>query len=107
MEKSQFSNESTPATAAVMPRTLVITPMEYAKPDGSFIYFSGVFGSDVDSIGSDVWVATFYDRNEAEAYILGCKAFGNPVGGVRLSLKLAGETNGARVCGSPETSDGG
>jgi hypothetical protein len=72
-------------TVEVMPRTLIIRPMAYRHPAGGEIFFSGVFGNDADSKGAgDVWVATFFDRQEAEAFVMGSKAFGQTVTGVRL-----------------------
>jgi hypothetical protein len=91
---------SKPDTQTVLPRTLVIKPMEY-KQGTQFIYFSGVFGRMPDSKDDDVWCATFYDRNEAESWLLGCKTFGQAVHGIRLTLKTkeAGKDDAARVEG--------
>lgn len=101
MEKTDLLNAPllTPVpTVGVMPRTLIIRPMEYKHPSGTPVYFSGVFGNDADSKeAGDIWCATFYDRNEAEMFVMASKTFGNPVAGVRLQLQVvqAGETGNA------------
>lgn len=110
MEKSDLQSvvEAKPAEVSVMPRTLIIRPMEYKGPNGDPIYFSGVFGNDADSKeAGDTWAATFYDRQEAEAYIMASKTFGQPVLGVRLALAKPGEADGARVSDSAQAPVGG
>ena len=95
MEKSDLTPTLTVPEVQVMPRTLIIRPMEYKHPVGVSVYFSGIMGNDADSKETgDVWVGTFYDRNEAEAFILASKTFGQPIVGVRLSIPKV-ETNGA------------
>lgn len=78
-----------PDTQSVRPNTLIIRPMEYNQ-FGVKIMFSGVFGTSADSKeNSDVWCATFYDRDEAEMFVMASKSFGKPVIGVRLPTKAA------------------
>ena len=88
-DKTDFAAKqaATVQTVGVMPRTLIIRPMEYKHPIGVPVMFSGVFGADADSKdGNDIWVATFYDRNEAEMFIMASKTFGQMVAGVRLQV---------------------
>jgi hypothetical protein len=91
MEKSNLVE--TPAQLAVkgvqvMPRTLIIRPMAYKHPTGAEIFFSGIFGNDADSkAAGDIWIGTFFNRLEAEAYIMASKTMGEPVLGVRLGIK--------------------
>jgi hypothetical protein len=85
MEKTKI--EPTVPKVEVLPRTLIIRPMEYKHPLGVAIFFSGVFGNDIDSpAAGDIWVATFFDRNEAEAFLMASKTFGQTVTGARLGL---------------------
>jgi hypothetical protein len=88
VDKSDLTPKVEVPKVEVMPRTLIIRPMQYKHPIGLDIYFSGVFGNDADSKeAGDVWVATFFDRNEAEAFLMASKAFGQTVKGVRMGLK--------------------
>lgn len=87
----------------VMPRTLIIRPMEYQHPSGVALYFSGVFGNDADSKeAGDIWVATFFDRNEAEAFIMASKTFGQTVTGVRMGLAKEEHSGVERISCRPE-----
>jgi hypothetical protein len=88
VDKSDLTPKVEVPKVEVLPRTLIIRPMQYKHPAGLDIYFSGVFGNDADSKeAGDVWVATFFDRNEAEAFILASKTFGQTVTGVRMGLQ--------------------
>lgn len=88
MEKPDFAKVVEVPKVPVLPRTLGLRPMEYKHPLGVSVYFAGVFGRDQASPAgdNDVWVATFFDTNEAEAFILASKTFGQEVIGVRLTL---------------------
>lgn len=71
----------------LMPRTLIIRPMQYKHPNGVDLYFSGVFGNDADSKqAGDIWAATFFSRDEAEAWVMASKTFGQTVTGVRMGI---------------------
>jgi hypothetical protein len=111
VDKTDFNSQKPTQeqlTVNVLPRTLIIRPMEYKHPIGIPMFFSGVFGTDPDSKeAGDIWVGTFFDRNEAEAYLLASKTFGQPVAGVRLTIVKQEKQNGAGVSGSPETPSGG
>lgn len=102
MEKSDLTPQLTVPSVEIMPRTLIIRPMEYKHPLGLAIFFSGVFGNDADSpAAGDVWVSTFFDRNEAEAFIMASKAFGQTVTGVRMGLAKEQESGVERIPDSP------
>lgn len=86
MEKTKV--EAKPDTVPVRPNTLMRRPMEYKHPVGVNVYFHGVFGTDADSKeAGDIWIATFFDLNECEAYIMASKAFGQLINGVRLTAQ--------------------
>ena len=101
MEKSDLTPKLEVPKVEIMPRTLIIRPMQYKHPLGLDIYFSGVFGNDADSkAAGDVWVATFFDRNEAEAFIMASKTFGQTVTGVRMGLAKEEESGVERISDS-------
>jgi hypothetical protein len=90
--------EPTIPKVEIMPRTLIIRPMQYKHPAGPDVYFSGVFGNDADSkAAGDVWIATFFDRDEAEAFIMASKSFGQTVAGVRMGLAKEEESGYERI----------
>jgi hypothetical protein len=98
MEKSDLTPQLTVPKVEVMPRTLIIRPMEYRHPIGIPVFFSGVFGNDAESPqAGDIWVATFFDRNEAEAFIMASKTFGQTVTGVRMGLAKEQESGVERI----------
>jgi hypothetical protein len=98
---ADVQTEPTVPKVEIMPRTLIIRPMEYKHPIGVTIFFSGVFGNDADSKeAGDIWVATFFDRNEAEAFIMASKTFGQTVTGVRMGLAKE-EQSGVRKIEPP------
>ncbi len=104
MEKTDFTKPEVTvqaATVPVMPRTLMIRPMEYKHPAGVSVFFAGVFGNDADSKeAGDVWVATFVDRDEAESFILASKTVGQMIMGMRLAQELKkpeGSSDAVRV----------
>lgn len=102
MEKSDLTPPVTVPQVEIMPRTLIIRPMQYKHPVGIDVYFSGVFGNDADSKqAGDVWVATFFDRNEAEAFIMASKTFGQTVTGVRMGLAKEEESGVERISDRP------
>lgn len=101
MEKSDLTPQLTVPKVEIMPRTLIIRPMEYKHPLGLLLYFSGVFGNDADSKqAGDIWVATFFDRNEAEAFVMASKTFGQTVAGVRMGLAKEEESGVERISDS-------
>lgn len=66
----------------VLPRTLVLKAMPI--PGGEAI---GVYGSEVIAEGAtaDVWCASFFDEDEAKAWILGSRQFGQAIKGGRIA----------------------
>jgi hypothetical protein len=71
----------------VLPRTLGIRPLTYAAGETK-ITVSGVYGGRDGS----VWCATFYDEPEAQAWIIACNQFGQPVRGIKT-----GAADGPRI----------
>src|ERR1700734_4066909 len=70
---------------SVRPNTLVIKPVPFSQA-GITEDFAGVFGGKDE----DVWVATFLDPDEAEAWIIGNKRFGMPIKGAVLGTRSTG-----------------
>ena len=66
----------------VRPRTLIVRAVPYTQ-SGVNVSFAGVFGGQ----DGNVWVATFLDPDEAEAWIEGCKRFGEPIKGAVLGTR--------------------
>jgi hypothetical protein len=98
MEKSDLTPAVTVPKVEVMPRTLIIRPMQYKHPLGIDVFFSGVFGNDAESkAAGDIWIATFFDRNEAEAFLMASKTFGQTVTGVRLGLAKEQESGVEKI----------
>jgi hypothetical protein len=63
-------------TEAVKPQTLTIKPMPFRQGSVETVFF-GVFGGPLQ----DVWVATFFDLGEAQAWRIGQQYSGAPVNG--------------------------
>jgi hypothetical protein len=88
MDKTDFDAKAKflatlPQEENVLPRTLVIKPLVYKQPaPANDLMFSGVYGGQ----DGDIWTATFYDNNEAQAFIIGSNHFGRPVKGVKVTL---------------------
>jgi hypothetical protein len=87
MEKTEFVSVKQVEMIAVLPRTITIKP-ETMKlgPDVDSTMFV-VYGT--DAADRKVWLATFIDEQEAEAWVHGSKIFGRPVTGA----VLAGQCN--------------
>ncbi len=62
---------------SVMPKTLVVKTMKYQQGAAEHD-LSAVYGGKQEN----VWVATFVDNDEAQAFILGSNHFGQPVKGI-------------------------
>lgn len=83
MDKTEFKAIKTVETIAVLPRTLTIKPETMKMgPDVDSTMFV-VYGS--DAADRRVWIATFIDQQEAEAWVHGSKVFGRPVTGAVLA----------------------
>lgn len=75
-EKTVFKKQV--ETDNVLPRTLTIKQLKFTQGDVEMT-FHGVYGGD----DSKVWCATFFDSDEAMAWIQASTVFGRPVlGGV-------------------------
>ncbi len=82
MEKSKFKEILVPI--AVIPRSMILRPMAFKHGDVE-AQFWGVFGKkDGTEENETVWCATFFDRDEAEAWLQGNMHFGRPVAGAVL-----------------------
>jgi hypothetical protein len=66
----------------VLPRTLGIRPLK--SEDGEA---HGVYGSSPGNVGN-VWVATFFDHQEAQAWIMASNAFGQPIRGTIINKPI-------------------
>lgn len=82
-DKTVFVSVKQVEMISVLPRTLTIKP-ETMKlgPDVDSTMFV-IYGLDVAD--RKVWVATFIDEQEAEAWVHGSKVFGRPVTGAVLA----------------------
>jgi hypothetical protein len=87
VEKTTYVTVKKVETIAVLPRTLEIKP-ETMKlgPDVDSTMFV-VYGR--DAADRKVWLATFIDDEEAQAWVHGSKVFGRPV----MGAVLAGQGN--------------
>jgi hypothetical protein len=83
MEKTEYQVEARVETITVLPRTLTIKPetMKLGAGIDSTMYV--VYGQ--DAADRRVWLATFIDEQEAEAWVHGSKVFGRPVTGAVLA----------------------
>jgi hypothetical protein len=91
MEKTDFKPR--PVEENVLPRTLVIKPLKYLRSATSAeITFFGVYGGQDEN----VWTATFYNEDEAKAWVIANNHFGRPVKGalVGVSNDAAGIQSG-------------
>lgn len=72
-------------SANVLPRTLVLKVMPI--PGGEAV---GVYGSEIIAEGAtaDIWVASFFDQDEAKAWIYGSMKFGQSVKGGRIAPRV-------------------
>jgi hypothetical protein len=81
MDKTEYKKELVVETISVLPRTLEIK-REAMKVGDVNAYMFVVYG--YDPAPRKVWVATFIDEQEAEAWVHGSKTFGRPVLGAVL-----------------------
>ena len=82
MEKTEFTQIKSLDYVHVSPRTLVVTPEQMKLPGADATAFV-VYGK--DPADRKVWVATFVDEQEAEAWVQGSKTFGRPVTGAVMA----------------------
>lgn len=82
MEKTKFEVIASLDYVHVLPRTLVISPEQMKLPGADATAFV-VYGK--DAADRKVWVATFVDEQEAEAWVHGSKTFGRPVTGAVMA----------------------
>jgi hypothetical protein len=75
---------------SVKPRTLEGRVMPLGSVEGSTCV--SVFGK--DERGNDIWVATFYDSNEAAAWIEASKTYGRAVLGASVPIPVVEMSNG-------------
>jgi hypothetical protein len=83
-EKTVWKKELMVETISVLPRTIEIK-REAMKVGDVNAYMFVVYG--YDPVPRKVWLATFIDEQEAEAWIHGSKTFGRPV----LGAVMAGQ----------------
>jgi hypothetical protein len=79
----------------VWPKTLVIKSETETSP-------SHVFGGQQN----DVWVASFADRSEAEAWVMASNHFGEEIIGVKDSAYGTTRADGGEVSEGPDTGSG-
>lgn len=82
MEKTQYNVVASLDYVHVSPRTLIVTPEQMKLPGADATAFV-VYGK--DPADRKVWVATFVDEQEAEAWVHGSKTFGRPVTGAVMA----------------------
>jgi hypothetical protein len=78
-EKDKTVFKAQLATENVQPRTLTIKPLKFQQGDVEAT-FHGVYGG----ADANVWVATFLDSDEAQAWIQASTVFGRPVLGASV-----------------------
>lgn len=89
-EQIEQTEKQLPEYENVLPRTLGVRPLVFDRgEDGVGTEVTGVYGGR----SGTVWVATFADNQEAQAWILASNAFGQPVRGI-VHSEVA---NGPRV----------
>jgi hypothetical protein len=72
-----------PKIETVLARTLGIRPLIVpTSVDGTTVEVSGVYGG----VDGKVWVASFFDHQEAQAWIMASNQFGQPVRGLRTEI---------------------
>lgn len=100
MEKTVYTTIKGLDIVHVSPRTLIVVPERMAQlgPDTDATMHV-VYGK--DPADRKIWVATFVDEQEAQAWVQGSKTFGRPVSGA----VMAGQENATLVQGG-EMSDG-
>jgi hypothetical protein len=76
-DKTFFKAQLT--TENVQPRSLTVKPLKFQQGDVEAT-FHGVYGGDK----VDVWVATFFDSDEAQAWVQASTVFGRPVLGASV-----------------------
>lgn len=83
MEKTEFNVIASLDYVHVSPRTLIITPEQMKKIPGVDAMMFVIYGK--DPADRKVWVATFVDEQEAEAWVQGSRTFGRPVTGAVMA----------------------
>lgn len=94
--KVQIEEES------VKPNDLEILPLPF-KSGPVEATFNGVFGK--SEKGGRIWLATFYDNDEAAAWIQASKTFGRPVRGASIPTQQE-VLDGARIPSGDEAPQG-
>jgi hypothetical protein len=105
MEKTDMTVFAAKPTAEenVLPRTLVVKPLTYKTALNVEITFAGVYGGQ----DGDIWCATFYDNDEAQAWIIASNHFGRPMLGAKVATNdTAGIHSGDVLAGTNETGGG-
>lgn len=82
MEKTTYTTVKQVEMMAVLPRTVVIEPEKMNMPNVEAVMHV-VYGK--DAAERKVWLATFMDRQEAEAWVYASKTFGRPVRGAVIA----------------------
>lgn len=77
MKKSVPTETAAAKSDGVLPRTLGVRPLKYTQGETE-IEFAGVYGGR----NGEVWCATFFDKDEAQSWILACNHFGQAVKGM-------------------------
>jgi hypothetical protein len=86
-------------TKDVLPRTLVVKPVKFQQGPAE-MEFHQIFGGD----NAEVWVATFFDIQEAQGWVQASVTFGRPVtGAVVPKAPTVQETPDARIIGGEQT----
>lgn len=97
MEKTEFKAQI--AEEAIKPSDLELRALQFkAGPVEAMFY--GVYGKGTK--GDDIWLATFYDRDEAEAWVIASKTYGRAVLGASVPTQQE-EIDAARVPSGDQT----
>jgi hypothetical protein len=100
MEKTTYQTVRQVETISVLPRTIEIVPEQMKLPEGIGATMHVVYG--YDPAQRKVWLATFIDDEEAQAWVQGSKTFGRPVRGA----VVAGQDKVTEATTVAEASDG-
>ena len=107
MEKTKVELGLVVHVESVLPRTLEIQVNKTYR-NGVTLETFGVYGS-TPGQEKNVWVAAFFDRDEAQSWILASNHFGQPIRGMvtNWSEQKLENVDGARIESGEETSSGG
>jgi hypothetical protein len=95
-EKDKTVFKAQLATENVQPRTLTIKPLKFQQGDAEAT-FHGVYGGD----NANVWVATFFDSDEAQAWVQASTVFGRPVLGASVPTQQEVADGTGKDSGTP------